>query len=458
MKSLNPGDTVKYYFTASSSGLYAVETTGTTDTYATVTAYDKNNVLQTYADDDSGVGDKFNIGFYQKQNTVAVITVNHHGSSSGMFTIHVHRQKANVYTYDYSGSSYPSLNTYSHASTPVNICTDAGYFSTNYKDKEYNFFKSYISPTNESNTNAEVFMFSGHGSAGYAYPLGSRVISYLDLQSINGFKMPNTKIALWNSCYSACYPSGTTPPDPGSGYYLGSLIQASYWSGARSVIGWTDEIFSNDVKNWTNDFFQELDDGQTVLNAALSAGHNFLLPDNSCVSKWSLIGSTSTVLTQPQVNIKGNNFENEVVNKDDFLDDLREYDYTTFEFENGVTRYYKTVNGILTNDYYDVYGDIILKSDETISASDISQIEALCLSINYAYKAVSNESITINGELYSNLISENEVMMSVKKDNNIKIVDFLTSIYENEDGFHEKQVNCRDLITGEILGYEQLIN
>ena len=183
-----------------------------------------------------------------------------------------------------------------------------------------------------------------------------------------------------------------------------------------------------------------------------------MLPGNSCVSKWNLIGSTSTVLTQPQVNIKGNNFENEVVNKDDFLDDLREYDYTTFEFENGVTRYYKTVNGILTNDYYDVYGDIILKSDETISASDISQIEALCLSINYAYKAVSNESITINGELYSNLISENEVMMSVKKDNNIKIVDFLTSIYENEDGFHEKQVNCRDLITGEILGYEQLIN
>lgn len=63
----------------------------------------------------------------------------------------------------------------------------------------------------------------------------------------------------------------------------------------------------------------------------------------------------------------------------------------------------------------------------------------------------------INGELYNNKVSENEIIMIMKKDNNIKIVDFLTAIYENENGFREKQVNCSDLITGEILNYEQMI-
>ena len=46
----------------------------------------------------------------------------------------------------------------------------------------------------------------------------------------------------------------------------------------------------------------------------------------------------------------------------------------------------------------------------------------------------------------------------VAKDKKEYWTKIFSVIYENEDGFHEKQVNCRDLITGEILGYEQLIN
>lgn len=81
--TLAAGETHTYYFTPSYTGLFTVETFGTTDTYGTMSGNSVTTFPATASNDDGGEGTNFAIGFRQEAGNSTTITVRHFNSSSG---------------------------------------------------------------------------------------------------------------------------------------------------------------------------------------------------------------------------------------------------------------------------------------------------------------------------------------------------------------------------------------
>ncbi len=75
--TLAAGETHTYYFTPSYTGLFTVETFGTTDTYGTMSGNSVTTFPATASNDDGGEGTNFAIGFRQEAGNSTTITVRH---------------------------------------------------------------------------------------------------------------------------------------------------------------------------------------------------------------------------------------------------------------------------------------------------------------------------------------------------------------------------------------------
>ena len=449
---LDAGDVYEYNFTATQSGVYAVETNGYTDTYGTLGKYDSNHVWQTYSDDDSGEGRNFNIGFYLQANATAVITVRHYNQTSGTgtFNIHVHRQKANVFTYNYSDGS---LNTHPQATVPVSCCSTMGYLSTNFQNSPFYVYTGNCTGNVESNINAEVFMISCHGAAGRAtIPVGSDITNE-NLQDIDSLAMKNTKLALWNCCESAVVNSSSPSP------YNISLIQASLVAGAKCAIGWSGSVYSFDLETWTDTFFDYLDDGYTIQESRANAINDFFDPYNNLIGKCIMVGESGRIIDAPAVNIKGNSTGQSTIEelKTQLEEEQKAFVFTAYNYENGMTRYYKTIDGQITNDYYDVYEDAVCKSKASISKSEAESIEDSSHR-DYSDVVVDPDiSIEVDGVVYDRIVSVDECFMYFKTNGSILPIIVQTTIYENEYGIQECSKKCFDLKNNTELDYVTLV-
>ncbi len=252
--TLDAGEECVYELYIPSAGLYAVETTGGTDTYMTIEVEN-----HTYIDDNSGMDNNAAIGFRTTGACWGTVCIQHanNDTGTGTFSVQARKQRAQIYTFQYA-----DINTLGDSTVAKQKLNSMGYSTNVWEQKA----ASHILQTDDSQytrLNSEVVFFSGHGYPGRARFYNGSQSSYLEaLNLVNSrVKMTNTKVAVWLCCDGASAPS--------SGGY--SMTTASVMMGAGAAVGWDRGIDTDAALYWANRFFTFMAAGFGVEEAAKEA-------------------------------------------------------------------------------------------------------------------------------------------------------------------------------------------
>lgn len=230
------------------------------------------------------------------------------------------------------------------------------------------------------------------------------------------------------------------------------MVTSSISAGAQSALGFNQNILDGDARVFTNRLFRKLEEGQTITQAANYAESFFIVPPwMAKIRDYVIAGDGNTVITTPT----GEQMQNmslsapAVINYSAFDSSLLTHfisacAYETEEFDNGMIRYYKTIDGIWTNQYIDVVdGEIVSTNyapanDEKPMLSVLTQTQASDLgewSSLYGTEAV---------ETYLSYFFDGEAYIPVEWN------------YITPSAGGRMEVVCINLHTGEKMNYEDI--
>lgn len=443
---LTAGATHIYYFTPSYSGNFVVETFGTTDTYGTVTG-NNASVNPSASNDDAGQGRNFAIGFYQEAGKTTTITVRHRNSVSGTgsYELQVRDQRAQIYTFDYGSDD---ISTLADSVTPKSWLSSMGYAIGVHQNKPVSHLNETIAET-FTRLNSEVIFFSGHGAAGrVAFINGNGNRDYLRDNSDAFTDMSNTKVAVWAACESALDPDGDGERT--------SVAQRSVDMGAQSAIGWDRMINVTASRKWTDQFFTALGHTMTVADAAASAGSVVLWPWDGSYAGWQVVENGNTLIAYPNVNYKKTKVnasqKTVLISQYELNVFLNSSEYEAYELKGLGTRYYKIIDGCLTNEFYNVYEDgRIEKTLTAISEDEVKQARKL-KEINFSMA----DTIRFEKSSDNSVIKTEEHIVYMKNGEQVLPILLIYTDHQDSEGLKYQEVTCINLLENTLLDYAEI--
>ena len=158
-------------------------------------------------------------------------------------------------------------------------------------------------------------------------------------------------------------------------------------------------------------------------------------PIFSCV----LVGSGAPSLNWTPNSRTQSNVNELEIQKENFDAFINANETLEVELTNGIIRYYKTINGIKTIEYYDVFYD---------QTGEIA-------GYNPSEKNISDQLISPNLAVLSSENTTNRNIMYMIYDNNLTLVETTyTDIIV--DGFNQLEVEYKNANTGALLDVEKL--
>lgn len=420
--TLSPGETKSFEITIPDNISYAVETiqygSSVVDTTLTVNNLSTGNQY----DDNSGVGLYSFIGFNNQGGRNLTITVGANNSNTlSRFYLQIRKQKAVYY-----GFEYDDISTIKDLEKPYNYFSGL-YDSYLYENKESSHFQE-IDERGYSRYNSEIIFFSGHGykdpnsdARGFGVSFSNTSLYLSDITNMN-----NVRIAVWSACYS----SNT------NNSYNTSFIDKSVASGAQAALGFPDSVTTVSSKSFTDDLYEKLAAGYTIGAAAEYAAKQIIWPwDNA--KDYRITGSTSTTL-----NIANYTKTSSVIASQDnrisnYYDLVNNHNYQTYN-DGNVTRYYMTINGIITNQFVDVAQDSSIQSCVTQNYNVGNEFSVLPILLDYDTVNTATE------EKHLVYIIENNVATPV-------LISYVTITDHNGRTYSE--AICRNLNNGVFIDY-----
>lgn len=431
---LAAGEVHTYYFTPTESGLFTVETFGARNTYGTVHCTSPSG---NFSDDNSGEGSNFAIGFRQNAGNTVTITVRHANSNmSGNYSIQVRRQAAQIYTF-----TYPDIDTTSDYINPTSSLSSMGYQVNHYHTQPSSHFFQQVSKFERMNS--EVVFFSGHGNYMTLFFKNNEEMPSSDMK---GHSMGNTKVAVWAACRSGLGSASST---------INSVAQVSVDLGAKSAIGWLKDTNVAASRKWTDKFFEELAKGATVNSAAATAGSVSTWPWDGSYDGWHVFGDGNTVVINATVNPKNLGDKFNTISKEQFTAFLNSSEYEKHELKGLGYRYYKTIDGCLTNEFYDVIndGNTIIKSKNTV---DDIEVMNLPIHINSTYESIDLLDILEKDTSLDKIINIDEHNVYMKLDGSVIPIKISYVSFESEYGYVYQEVFCVNLLNNSYIDYSDI--
>ncbi len=394
--TLTAGSEHTYKFTPSVAGTYVVQTTGNTNTYGTVNI-DINGTTVTETDDNDGKGNNFDIVFYATEGQTVEIKVRHYNATSGTgsYNIKVHRATAQIYTFNYP---LLDINTTSEKEIPLSGLPQLGY-NTISNINATSVHATTINSNGFPNFNSELVFFSGHGNTRTDYQTSlyfysDDILDYDELTSRNlPQDMNNVRVALWSSCYSG-------QQFDENQHEIYSIAQSAYDKGAKVSIGWKTAILNDEASKWNNAFLYYLCMGNDVEMSMIYANNKFDYSDNIITSQ--IVYGDETVCIEPLTffgNVDLTEFSNQINSYS--IDTTNEYVQKSLPF--GVKRYVRVINGLETNEYYDVTKNgTILHSENHFTQEDIDIINSFKTStyVNNTFSTANSEDTENYRDVY----------------------------------------------------------
>lgn len=285
--------------------------------------------------------------------------------------------------------------------------------------------------------NSNIIMVSGHGygSKDGDKGIGVKFInSSLYTYDLN--KMSNVDLAMWATCYSANSNNQTNT----------SMAQASVNAGAESSIGFPDTITVSSSRTFTNRLFKKLSEGKTIAESAKYAKDGLLwLWDNA--RDYVIYGNGNINITSQivQNSIPSNNIS--LVSK--FNDDIKNGEWKSFITGDNSIRYYKTINGLLSDIFYDVKYDINNNIIDIMCSKDSFDSNLVVKNLNSSAALLNiEEKVNIsNVETYNVYVTINNEMVPVQ----------LTYYDEyHNGGYTTQEVICKNLNDNTSIDYSMI--
>lgn len=427
---INGYDIKRFSITLTDTKFYVVETIGTVDTFMSVYGLSEGMLIDT----DSGEGDNACIAF-RGENTTIEIHVSGGGENAvGQTTLQIRRQQAIMFGFDYPKNDTKKISVLNEGEgidTRPDLDVPASVLEPLYNIARYdtdNVTPLYFDHNDERGIirqNSEILFFSGHGFDGYFVSLPRSEFYVYKIKD-----MSNTKVAVWSACNSASQ----------NNKYNSSMVHKSVEKGAKSSIGWVDSIYNDSAKKFTDAFFTALAQGKTVKQAADKGKSKiFWLWDS--VRKYTLVGNGDTTITSANLN-KSVKINNTMINE--FKQ--RGSNGGWVRYEDGLlqARYYHTINGCLTNDYYDVTYNDNNEIIDVIHSGYYIENQQVLLASNFdtttLEKAIKNSDVH---NVYV-LIKDNVVPVKIE--------------YKKADGAENgsMQVVCTNLNNGNLIDYAEI--
>jgi len=232
--------------------------------------------------------------------------------------------------------------------------------------------------TGNRDFNSEIFVYSGHGSAGYACYDGSTLLNWFGASELPS--MANCELAIWDCCRS------------NKKFLVRSLVSESLNQGAKTVIGWSDDIYASASEAYMNRLFEQLALGLSVKEASdNSIAQNSFASTDSIVSSISIQGDINNIIYP----IDTNSYEVNSLSPNLNAYNKELYTLVNENMDYGVKLYSRLINGIPTDDYYlEFYNGNeltgVYKSSYTLSDAVIETIIGETLQINNVIRFTDN--------------------------------------------------------------------
>lgn len=420
---IGQGSAQEFTFSTTNGYYYVVDTKGVGKTALYMTL-SNNTYYGTY-----GAGNtKAKIYFEGTGGTADIYMSFYNSYQQGTLTLQIRRLQAVLCGFDYGTGN---INTEADLTVPNNL------FSSNYDTylltDETNHTPSYVLQNDNRGyprIDSELFFFSGHGGA---WELGFPGGNYINREDLPSFH--NCKIAVISACQCALH-------FPGTDY--DSFVETLVGNYAETALGWSKSIGLSDAKTYTDYFFTHLAGGYTVYASccyAISWFNDYTNPIYSYIIEGNQYNTLFTGNSQYRGNLECNAEEISKFNQNRSSYDL----CVTFDNDDSHYRYYKTINGYITNDYYDVWynGDDI----ELIIKSGYNLINQNVYSINYN----GYECDTLD----TSIIDVNKTIMYYLTDDNAIPVE-ITYITKQIGKYTTLDVKCVNLYNGESFDYSKL--
>ncbi|MDE5789159.1 MAG: hypothetical protein K2H78_01950, partial [Clostridia bacterium] len=289
--------------------------------------------------------------------------------------------------------------------------------------------------------NSEVVFYAGHGYGtkngnkgdGFAFPIG-------DLGICSLTEMEICKVAVWSACYSA---------NTGN-IFKTSMMHEAVEVGAQSAVGWPDTIAVGSSRTFTNRLFNKLSKGETLEKACKYAKDGVIwVWDN--VRDYQIAGDVNTRIIFSNVKRKK---AQDIRNLEAEMQSRMKVSTEWYKHDNGDGSYrvYKTINGCLTNDFYDYEMDN--EKIVSISRSNIVYNNQEVLPINYQ-SIEPLQSIKIDNRIFNNLVDvEIHNVYYIEGEKAIPIELKYCTYEDNECSYVD--VICTNLNNGELIDYSEI--
>ncbi|MBE6761750.1 MAG: hypothetical protein E7551_05635 [Ruminococcaceae bacterium] len=179
-----------------------------------------------------------------------------------------------------------------------------------------------------------------------------------------------------------------------------------------------------------------------------------LWPWDGKYNVWQIFENNSTVADHPDVNSKNSESSSTPTQMVDSallekLSDTKQY--TPYELKGLGTRYYRTINGYLTNEFYDVYDSGVVKTSSVVfSDEDILNISKQ-KTITSTFTPPTSFSTTFN-----KLIKSEEYTVYMKLNGNVIPIKIIYSDYQSDEGYTYQDVVCINLLDNSYIDYDDI--
>lgn len=426
---LNSGEYKQYTFTFSDNKYYSLELESEADTLMTVIGYNASPIVV----DNGGLGisSKDYLGIEGIKEKTIYIKVQIKNNNSGNFKFNIRKQQAVFY-----GFIYSDLNTTSQTQIPHSIINNK-YNSFIFLNKNSSHVIAFDN-RNIERINSEVVMLSGHGnSTQFSFPNEPLLTVFT-----GGEDLSRTKLIVWASCDSANNSLGDC------------LTDLSVIAGAQTALGFTGDIDAVSTKAFLDIFFTNLQTMSIYDAADISTQFPWTPTCAAYKKKFSGV-SQNKYIFNPTINLNSITELDEQSLLNNFLTEKAVLSEAVHLFDN-TYRYYKLINGLISNFYYDVtYNDKDLIIN--IKKGGILFSEQIIQNINIFDTGKTLDFIENNGD---KLFLENIEILNVY----YNFGDVLTPIeikyntYRDlKFGYSFVDVVCTNLFDGSIIDYEKIV-
>jgi hypothetical protein len=291
--------------------------------------------------------------------------------------------------------------------------------------------------------NSDVVFFSGHGLRGCIIFSANQMQTGESVDSDELIDKSLVKVVGFSACQSAT-----------ASNWMSAMTTGAIDAGAQCAVGFEGDVSVSSSKKFSDKFYQVLAAGGTVSYAA-EEGADEVFWWFDPVKDFVIEGDGNTTILPPTTTLSVS--ANQSISMAVGSNQDSSSEYKSYRLHDNVYRYYLSVNGYISNVYYDVDHS----SGKLVRSKNCSRIASKNIN-NYKVLEINNSLVDISNKIYyDNIMFEKgaseEHIVYIVEDNMLVPVKIIYQTYVNaETNVSILEPICINMNNGQFIDYEDI--